>query len=229
MVPALREAFERELQGVKDDVLQIGSLVDTAIERALTALIDRNVALAQVVAEGDQEINSLRYRLEEKCVWLIAHQQPAARDLRMIVAAMNIDTELERVADHAAGIARIVVQMGEEPLIKPLIDMPLMAEAARDMVARSLEAFAQGNAGLAREVARRDDFVDQLYQQVFRELLTYMMEDPRTITRALYLLFIAHNLERIGDRATNIAERVIFMTSGELRELNPEPDAAQLH
>jgi phosphate transport system protein len=229
MVPALREAFERELQGVKDDVLQIGSLVDTAIERALTALIDRNVALAQVVAEGDQEINSLRYRLEEKCVWLIAHQQPAARDLRMIVAAMNIDTELERVADHAAGIARIVVQMGEEPLIKPLIDMPLMAEAARDMVARSLEAFAQGNAELAREVARRDDFVDQLYQQVFRELLTYMMEDPRTITRALYLLFIAHNLERIGDRATNIAERVIFMTSGELRELNPEPDAAQLH
>ncbi len=229
MVPALREAFERELQGVKDDVLQIGSLVDTAIERALTALIDRNVALAQVVAEGDQEINSLRYRLEEKCVWLIAHQQPAARDLRMIVAAMNIDTELERVADHAAGIARIVVQMGEEPLIKPLIDMPLMAEAARDMVARSLEAFAQGNAELAREVARRDDFVDQLYQQVFRELLTYMMEDPRTITRALYLLFIAHNLERIGDRATNIAERVIFMTNGELRELNPEPDAAQLH
>ncbi len=229
MVPALREAFERELQGVKDDVLQIGSLVDTAIERALTALIDRNVALAQVVAEGDQEINSLRYRLEEKCVWLIAHQQPAARDLRMIVAAMNIDTELERVADHAAGIARIVVQMGEEPLIKPLIDMPLMAEAARDMVARSLEAFAQGNAELAREVARRDDYVDQLYQQVFRELLTYMMEDPRTITRALYLLFIAHNLERIGDRATNIAERVIFMTSGELRELNPEPDAAQLH
>lgn len=229
MVPALREAFERELQGVTDDVLQIGGMVDTAIEQALAALVRRDVALAQVVAEGDIEINSLRYRLEEKCVWLIAHQQPAARDLRMIVAAMNIDTELERVADHAAGIARIVVQMGDEPLIKPLIDVPLMAEAAREMVARSLEAFAQSNAELAREVARRDDYVDQLYQQIFRELLTYMMEDPRTITRALYLLFIAHNLERIGDRATNIAERVIFMTSGELRELNPEPNATRLH
>lgn len=229
MVPALREAFERELQGVKDDVLQIGAMVDTAIGQAVTALVKRDVILAQVVAEGDQEINALRFRLEEKCVWLIAHQQPAARDLRMIIAAMNIDTELERMADHAAGIARIVVQMGDEPLIKPLIDIPMMADAAREMVVRSLEAFTRGDAELARDVAQRDDFVDQLYQQVFRELLTYMMEDPRTITRALYLLFIAHNLERIGDRATNIAERVIFMTSGQLRELNPGPDATRLH
>ena len=119
--------------------------------------------------------------------------------------------------------------MGDEPLIKPLIDIPMMADATREMVVRSLEAFTRGDAELARDVAQRDDFVDQLYQQVFRELLTYMMEDPRTITRALYLLFIAHNLERIGDRATNIAERVIFMISGQLRELNPGPDATRLH
>jgi phosphate transport system protein len=181
--------------------------------------------LARQIVADDAHINALRFHIEEACVTLIATQQPAAGDLRAIVATMIIVSELERMADYAAGIAKTVLRMGDEPLLKPLIDLPRMADECRAMARGALDAYVQRDADLARAVAAQDDAVDNLYNQIFRELLSYIVEDPRTTTRALYLLFAAHNLERIGDRAVNISERVIFMTSGELKELNAGPDA----
>jgi phosphate transport system protein len=224
----IRATFERDLRAVQDNLLRMSSLVDSAISRSLQALADRNADLARQVVADDAQINALRFQIEEECVKLIATQQPMARDLRMIIAAMNIITELERMADHAAGTARIVLRMGDEPLLKPLIDMPRMADECRDMLRLALDAYVRRDADLARAVAKRDDVIDGFYTQIFRELLSYMIEDPRTTTRALYLLFATHNLERIGDRATNIAERVIFMTSGEMKELNTDAERARL-
>ncbi len=215
-----RGTLDRELARLRDELLRLGSLVDSAIERALRALQTRDLALARQVIQDDQAINDLRYKIEEDCLALIATQQPAAVDLRTTVAILNIIIDLERMADHAAGIAEIVIRMGTEPLLKPLIDIPRMAQIDREMLRRSLDAFIAHDPDLAREVAQRDDEVDHLYNQIFRELLTFMIEDPKTITRATYLLWIAHNLERIGDRVTNISERVVFMTTGIVRELN---------
>jgi phosphate transport system protein len=215
-----RSTLDRELQGVQDNVLRMGSLVESSITRALEALARRDTDLANHVIADDVQINQLRFETEEECLKVIATQQPAARDLRTIMAAMNIVIDLERMGDHAAGIAKIVLRTAHEPLLKPLIDMPRMAHICQEMIRGVLDAYMQHDPTLARAVASRDDQVDQLYNQIFRELLTFMLEDPRTTTRALYLLWSAHNLERIGDRVTNIAERVVFMTSGELEELN---------
>ncbi len=215
-----RGTLDRELARLRDELLRLGSLVDNAIERALRALQTRDLTLARQVIQDDQAINDLRYKIEEDCLTLIATQQPTAIDLRTTVAILNIIIDLERMADHAAGIAQIVIRMGSEPLLKPLIDIPRMAQIDREMLRRSLDAFIAHDPDLAREVAQRDDEVDHLYNQIFRELLIFMIEDPKTITRATYLLWIAHNLERIGDRVTNISERVIFMTTGIVRELN---------
>lgn len=215
-----RGTLDRELARLRDELLRLGSLVDSAIERALRALQTRDLTLARQVIQDDQAINDLRYKIEEDCLALIATQQPTAVDLRTTVAILNIIIDLERMADHATGIAQIVIRMGTEPLLKPLIDIPRMAQIDREMLRRSLDAFIARDPDLAREVAQRDDEVDHLYNQIFRELLTFMLEDPKTITRATYLLWIAHNLERIGDRVTNISERVVFMTTGIVRELN---------
>ena len=224
-----RATLERELQSVQDNLLRMGGLVDRAIERAMRSLERRDGRLAQEIVAGDAEVNALRFRIEEDCLTLIATQQPAAGDLRIVMATFSIVSDLERMADHAAGIARTVLRMGDEPLLKPLIDMPRMAEVCRQMLRESLQAFVDRDVEAAGRIARQDDVIDGLYQQVFRELLSFMVEDPRTTTRALYLLFSAHNLERIGDRITNIVERIIFMSSGEMRELNPEPpDAMQI-
>ena len=224
-----RVTLERELQSVQDNLLAIGGLVDRAIERAMRSLERRDGRLAQEIVAGDAEVNALRFRIEEDCLTLIATQQPAAGDLRIVMATFSIVSDLERMADHAAGIARTVLRMGDEPLLKPLIDMPRMAEVCRQMLRESLQAFVDRDVEAAGRIARQDDVIDGLYQQVFRELLSFMVEDPRTTTRALYLLFSAHNLERIGDRITNIVERIIFMSSGEMRELNPEPpDSTQM-
>ncbi|HET7091226.1 MAG TPA: phosphate signaling complex protein PhoU [Anaerolineae bacterium] len=201
-------------------MLRLGSLIDSAIDRALQALANRDFNLARQIIADDAQVNDLRFQIEEACFVAIATQQPAARDLRVLVAAMNIVSDLERMADHAAGIAEIVLRMGDEPLLKPLIDMPRMAAEARDMLRQALDAYVKQDAELARSVAVRDDVIDGLYKQIFRELLSFMLEDPRTTTRALYLLFAAHNLERIGDHITNVAERVIFMASGIMKELN---------
>jgi len=215
-----RTALDRDLHAVQDDMLRLGSLIDSAIDRALQALAHRDFNLARQIIADDAQVNDLRFQIEEACFVAIATQQPAARDLRVLVAAMNIVSDLERMADHAAGIAEVVLRMGDEPLLKPLIDMPRMAAEAREMLRQALDAYVRQDAELARSVAVRDDVIDGLYKQIFRELLSFMIEDPRTTTRALYLLFSAHNLERIGDHITNIAERVIFMASGIMKELN---------
>jgi len=216
-----RSALERELERIRSDILRMGSLVESAIERSVQALKERDPDLAQQVINDDEVINQLRFAIEEQSLQLIATQQPAASDLRMVIAATHIAVELERMADHAGGTAEITKRIYQEPLLKPLIDIPVMAQLARDMIHASLDAFVALDAQAAQKVAARDDEMDNLYQQVFRELLTYMLEDPRNISRATYLLWVAHNLERIGDRVTNVCERVIFMTTGKLEELQP--------
>ena len=214
-----RGTLQRGLERVRSDILHMGSLVENAIERSVQALKNRDADLAQQVINDDEAINQLRYTIEEECLELIATQQPAAGDLRMVMAAMHIAVELERIADHAEGNAEITKRIYHEPLLKPLIDIPAMERIAREMIHAALDAFMARDADAAVKIASRDDEIDALYQQIFRELLTYMIEDPRTITRATHLLWAAHNLERIGDRVTNVCERVIFMTTGKLGEL----------
>ena len=220
MPASTRSIFDRELSRIRDNLLRMGSLVDTAIDRALTALGNRDTALAREVMEGDAAINDLRFMIEEECLTLIATQQPTASDLRTVVAAMNIVNDMERIGDHAAGIAKTVLRMGDLPLLKPLVDLPHMARMAREMLKRSLDAFLAHDVEAARAIAAQDDEIDHLYKMVFDELLGIMARDPSTITRGTYLLWCGHNLERIGDRVTNIAERVIFMTTGTMKELN---------
>jgi phosphate transport system protein len=218
----IRSAFDQELQDLRDNVLRMGSMVDTAIGRSIQALKERDPSLAQQIIVEDESINELRFKIEGDCVRLIARQQPAARDLRFIVAAMNIVLDLERMGDHAAGIATIVLRMGDEPLLKPLIDLPRMAQIAREMLRASLDALMSENERDAMTVTGRDEKVDQLYNQIFRELITFMIEDPRTVTRAMYLIFCAHNVERMADRVTNICERVAFVATGRMEEIPSE-------
>ncbi len=225
MITQTRATLDRDLNAVQDDLLRMGGLLDAAIAKSLEALAKRDQDLARQIIADDAHVNALRFHIEEACLALIATQQPAARDLRAVLAAMIIVSELERMGDYAAGIAKTVLRMGDEPLLKPLIDMPRMADECRAMLRRALDAYVAHDADMARAVAAQDDVIDNLYNQIFRELLSFIVEDPHTTTRALYLLFAAHNLERIGDRAVNISERVIFMTSGELKELNAGPDA----
>ncbi len=213
---SIRLTFDQDLHALRDKVIRLGSMVDMAIGRSMQALKERDQLLAEQVIADDEKINQLRFEIEKDSVVLIARQQPNAHDLRLIVAAMNIVLDLERMGDHAAGIATIVLRMGHEPLLKPLIDLPRMTQISREMLRASLDAFTEENAAKALAITERDDEVDQLYTQVFRELVTFMVEDPRTVTRAMYLLFCAHNVERIADRVTNICERVVFVATGQL-------------
>jgi phosphate transport system protein len=187
--------------------------------RSIDALKTRNLELAKQIIADDKKVNQKRFEIEEKCVQLIATQQPMASDLRILVAVLNLITELERIGDHAEGIAKIAILIGDEPPLKPLIDVPRMAELMVDMLNRSLDAFINRDAETAKKIALEDDAVDQLYDQTFRELLTFMMEDPRTITRATRLIWVAHNLERSADRVTNICERVVFVVTGKMEEI----------
>lgn len=221
---SIRSALDREETRIKDDILRMGSMVESAIDRAIAALKQRDGALAQQVVDDDRLINDLRYRVENECLTLIATQQPTAHDLRTIVAATHVAVELERMADHATGIARITLRMLDQPLLKPLIDLPIMANIVKEMTRQGLEAFMRNDMELARQTVARDDEVDQMYQQIFRELLTYMLEDPKNISRATFLLWVAHNLERIGDRATNLCERTIFVATGQMGDLNVDQD-----
>lgn len=225
MTIATRRVLDRELQQIQDDLLRMGSLIDSAIGQALKALSVRDLRVAREIVSEDSQVNALRFQIEEACLTIFATQQPTATDLRLVVATIILASELERMGDYAAGIARTVLRMGDEPLLKPLVDLPRMAEADREMLHDALDAYVARDATAARAVAARDDLVDNLYNQIFREILSYILEDPACTTRALFLLFSAHNLERIGDRVVNIAERVIFMNSGEMRELNAGPDA----
>jgi len=215
-----RALFDRELTDLRDNILYLGGMVETAIEKAIQALREQDEDLARQVIAGDEEINTRRYDIEEQCVRLIATQQPAAGDLRAIVAAIHIVTELERMGDHASGIAELAIRLADQPHLKPLIDVPRMAEIDRGMIHASLDAYFERDPVLALETAKRDAEIDGLDDQVYRELLTYMLSDPTTITRATYLLWVTHNLERIADRVTNICERVIYMCTGKMEELN---------
>jgi phosphate transport system protein len=214
-----RTNFERHLHELQDEVLILGSMVEKAIYRSMEALKNRDLELAKQVVDDDNEIDKKRFDIEEKCIELIVTQQPMAGDLRIIVAVLNIIIDLERIGDHAEGNARIAIMIGKEPPLKPLIDLPRMAQKAGDMLRRSLDAFINRDAETARKIATEDDVIDALYDQVFRELLTFMAEDGRTITRATRLIWVAHNLERSADRVTNICERVVFVVTGKMEEI----------
>lgn len=215
-----RVSFEGELAALKERLLGLGAMVSEAQRLAVQALADRNEEVAHEVIAGDQAINRAQREIEEQCVFLIATQQPVARDLRTLIAVSSIASELERMADHAKGIANLALRLIDQPMLKPLIDVPRMADIGRELLAGQLRAFLAADISSARQLASRDDEVDQLSDQVFRELLLIMMNDPRTITRATYLLWVAHNLERFADRTTNIGERVVFVTAGDVVELN---------
>ena len=216
----VRQVFQEQIRELLEDLLEMGQMVADSIDSAIQALAKQDAELAQWVIDYDDEINSLQYDIDEKCLVLIATQQPMAGDLRAILSVSNIAAELERIGDYSEGIARLAIKLAGRPLLKPLIDIPRMAEEGRRMLMTALEAFASQDVESARQVGEADDTVDALYDQVYRELLVYMMEDPRTITQATYLLWVAHNLERIADRTTNIAERVIFLESGRIVDLN---------
>ena len=215
-----RTAFERELAEIQDDMLVLAGMVEKAIERGIQALRGRDTALARQIIAADVKINQKRYETEEKCLELIATQQPLASDLRVIVAVMHIIVDLERMGDHAEGIAKIAIMLADEPPLKPYIDIPRMAEVTIEMLRAVVEAFKHRDTERARAIFAEDDEVDGLYDQVYRELLTYMLNDPRTIERATHLMWVVHNLERIADRVTNICERVIYMVTGKLEEMN---------
>jgi len=215
-----RTAFERQLSEIQQDMLILAEMVETAIERSIDSLKNRDVELARRVITDDMKINEKRYRIEEECLELMATQQPLASDLRTIVAVLHVIVDLERMADHAEGIAKIAIMLAGEPPLKPYVDIPRMAEVAIRMLRGSLEAFKQHDVEKARAICDLDDEVDALYDQVYRELLVYMLNDPRTIERATHITWVAHNLERIADRVTNICERVVYMVQGKIEELN---------
>jgi phosphate transport system protein len=218
-VAEIRTTFHKRLRGIQDDVLAMGSMVEKALTRSVDALKKRDLEMAHQIITDDSKINEKRFEIEEKCIQLIATQQPMATDLRTIIGVLNIISELERIGDHAEGIAKIVIMIGDEPPLKPLIDIPRMAGKTAEMLRGSLDAFVNSDATAARQIATEDDEVDNLYNQVFRELLTFMAEDPRTITRATRLIWVAHNLERSADRVTNICERVVFVVTGKMEEI----------
>lgn len=218
-MPMPRESFHRHLTALQNEVLFMGSMVEKAIERSMEALKNRDLELARQVVADDAKINQKRFDIEEKCVELIVTQQPMAGDLRVIIAVLNIIIDLERIADHAEGTAKIAIMIGNEPPLKPLIDLPRMAQRTVEMLRRSLDAFVNLDAEACRKICAEDDEIDQLYDQVFRELLTFMAEDSKTITRATRLIWVGHNLERSADRVTNICERVIYVVTGKMEEI----------
>lgn len=215
-----RETYDQQIQELRGEVVTMASMVDKAIARSVDALRTQDVQLAQAVRTHDKEINQHRWSGEEHALTIIATQAPMAGDLRTIAAAMQIFTDLERMADHAAGIAKITMDLSKEGLLKPLVDIPRMGDVARKMLGEAVAAFVESDEEEARRIATMDDEIDELHDQVFRELLTFMMEDPATIPRATRLLWASHNLERIGDRVTNICERIVFTVTGEIDELD---------
>ncbi|MCH7622442.1 MAG: phosphate signaling complex protein PhoU [Chloroflexi bacterium] len=214
----LRLDLDRQLGQLQQEVVSLAEIVDKATMRAVDALKRRDLVESQQVVQEDDYIDQKRYEIEDRCIDLIATQQPMARDLRAIIALLHITTELERMGDYAEGIAKISLLMGEEAPLKPLIDIPRMAEKATLMLRNSIDSLVSRDMVKANQVLQDDDEVDDLYDQVYRELLVFMLQDPQTIQRATYLLWAAHDLERIADRATNIAERVIYLVTGKMVE-----------
>lgn len=215
-----RATYEHQLQELSDLVVTMASMVDKAIARSMEALRLQNVALAQDVRKSDTAINTLHRQGEEMLNMLIATQAPVGRDLRVITSSMAVLSNLERMGDYAAGIAKIVVTTADEDLIKPLVDLPRMAQIAREMLNDAVTAYIERDADMSRQIAIRDDDVDDLYDQIFRDLITYMKSDTSTVNGATKLMWVAHNVERIADRVTNLCERVVFIVTGEFEELD---------
>jgi len=217
-----RRTFDQELDRLQDEVLALGSLVEEALVRSVETLKQRDFVGSRRLIAGDRAINERRYAIEEDVMTLIATQQPMARDSRLLAAILEIVGELERMGDYAKGIARINLMIGERPLIKPLIDLPAMAQRARDMLHAALVAFVERDVQAARTIPQGDDEVDALYNQVYRELICYILEDPHVIEQANHLMWAAHNLERTADRVTNLCERVVYAVTGKLAELETD-------
>lgn len=215
-----RLALERELQRLNDDILLLGSMAEKAILQAVDMLKRRDIEGSRRLVADDLRINQKRFAIEADCLMVIATQQPMASDLRNLAAILELSTELERIGDYGKGIARITIMMGDAPLIKPLIDIPRMAEKACDMLHRSLDAFIRHDVTLAQAIPLEDDEIDALYNQVYNDLLQIIIKNPKTIDQATHLLWVAHNLERAGDRVTNICERVIFTVTGQMQEMD---------
>ena len=208
--------FDDELKDLKAKLLRMGGMVEDQIQGALRALVERDSRLAREIIENDHQVNALDVEVDEDCLRLLALQQPTARDLRLITTAMKISTELERMSDLAENVCERAIELNEEPQLKPYIDIPRMANWALQMVREALDAFVMSDPALARKVTANDDFIDDLTQQLFRELLSFMIENPQTITRAIRITFIAKYLERIADHATNVAELVVYMVEGKI-------------
>lgn len=218
MAQRLRATFDREFGRIQADLLKMSQMVDWAIEHSIKALKERDLELASEVIARDDQLNDLRYQIEEACLTLIATQQPIARDLRAVVATLHMTVEIERMGDYAAGIAKSVIMISQEPLPKSLDTLPQMGTLSRQMLADGMQAYLQRDAAWAERIAARDDEMDHLYRQVFDQLVEAMAENPDMVTQTTFLMWCAHNLERIADRVTNIAERVVFMTTGDLQE-----------
>ena len=219
--------FDEELADLKTKLLRMAGLAEDQIDKALTALVTRDSPLAIEVIERDHQVNTLDVEIDEECIRLLALHQPAARDLRLVTTAMKISTELERISDLAENISERAIELNKEPQLKPYIDIPMMGKMARAMVKESIDAFVKDDSTIARKVLTNDDFVDDLMEQIFRELLSFMIEDTRTITRAIRLSFIAKYLERIADHATNIAELVVYLVEGKIIRHTIPPGVAE--
>lgn len=216
----MREVFQEKLKELEKEVIEMGEMVIIAINRSIEALKSRDLDEAKNIINDDLLINKRRWDIEEECISLISTQQPVATDLRALITILNIITELERMGDHAEGIARVVIMYGDKPLIKPLIDIPRMAEKVTSMIKRSLDALVNRDETTARKICDEDDEIDNLHEQVYRELITFMLEDPKKITGSTYLTWVSRHLERIADRVTNICERIIYLVTGVMEEID---------
>lgn len=221
---SVRRTLETEIQDLRNDLIYLGSMVEQQILGSVDSLKRRDLAASEQIIQTDIQVNKKRYSIEEKVMIVIATQQPMAHDLRLLASMLEIAGELERIGDYAKGIAKISLRIADEPLIKPLVDIPRMAEKGADMLHRALRAFVEENVADAEKIPTEDDFVDNLYDQVYRELMVLIIGDPKLIQRANWLLWVAHNLERMSDRVTNVCERTIFVVTGELREISSSGD-----
>ena len=215
-----REAYHMALINLQDEVLEMAGMVANAIKKSVESLQKRDMNASRVIITNDSLINKKRFAIEERCISLIATQQPMAVDLRVLTSILSIITDLERMGDHAEGIAKISLLIGDEPLVKPLIDIPRMSDIGLSMLDKCLKAFVNRDVEAARLICNEDDTVDALHDQVYRELLFLMIQNPKIIHQATYLTWVSHNLERIADRVTNIAERIVFMVTGKMEEMN---------
>lgn len=220
----LRKTFENEIRQLKDEIIVLGSMVEQSLLDAVESLKKRDTSASRKIIDHDRIINEKRFALENQVMIVIATQQPMAHDLRLLASLFEVISELERMGDYAKGIAIINVRMGNEALLKPLIDIPRMAQKSADMLHRALAAFVNEDAPTALAIPNEDDEIDLLYDQVYRELMTYVMADPRNIERANWLLWVAHNIERFADRVTNICERTAFVATGEYKEIQASYD-----